>query len=174
LRRLWAAAEAAFRRAEVDEVAWGRARSALALFTPEGRLNSRPCAEAVVQAAMAELVGTAWAKTRRLLSCPESFTFLDQAARRLADLDLGEEILSALLDLEGLRRQPWRLQGATPAAATARGLALARVVSGRRPPPSGGSGRRRYTGSCVVCGGPAAWPSASTAWRGCSSRGTAR
>jgi hypothetical protein len=135
LRRLWAAAEAAFRRAEVDEVAWGRARSALALFTPEGRLNSRPCAEAVVQAAMAELVGTAWAKTRRLLSCPESFTFLDQAARRLADLDLGEEILSALLDLEGLRRQPWRLQGATPAAATARGLALARVVQWEKTSP---------------------------------------
>jgi hypothetical protein len=128
LKRLWAAAEAAFRRAETAEAAWGRVRSALELFTPSGQLNSRSAAEAVVAAALPELAGTAWAKTRRLLSRPESFTFLDQAGSRLAELDLPEEILSALLDLEGLRRQPWRLQGSTPAAAAARGLALARVV----------------------------------------------
>ncbi len=127
LKRLWAAAEAAFTRAETAEAAWGRVGSALELFTPEGQLNSRSGAEAIVAAAMPELAGMAWAKTRRLLSRPESFTFLDQAARRLADLGLEPATLSALLDLEGLRRQPWRLQGSTPAAAASRGLALARV-----------------------------------------------
>jgi hypothetical protein len=128
LRRLWAAAERAFVRAEAAEAAWDRARSALELFTPEGRLNSRPHAAAVVATAMPDLRGAPWAKVRRLLSRPESVTFLDQAARRLADLGLGEDTLSALLDLEGLRRQPWRSQGSTPAAAAARGLALARAV----------------------------------------------
>jgi hypothetical protein len=128
LRRLWAAAEAAFTRAEAAEAAWRRARSALELFTPEGRLNDRHRAEAVVAAALPHLDGPAWAKTRRLLSRPESFTFLDQVARRLGELGLEADVLAASLDLEALRRQPWRSRGSTPAAAAARGLALARLV----------------------------------------------
>jgi hypothetical protein len=135
LRRLWAAAERAFARAEAAEAAWGRARSALELFTPEGRLNDRHRAEAVVTAAMPDLVGASWAKVRRLLSRPESFTSLDQAAHRLATLGLEQDVLAALLDLEGLRRQPWRSEGSTPAAAAARGLALARVVQLEKTSP---------------------------------------
>jgi hypothetical protein len=135
LQRLWTAAEAAFARAEAAEAAWGRVRSALELFTPEGRLNSRSGAEAIVAAAMPALSGTTWAKARRLLSRPESFTFLDQAARRLADLGLEPATLSATLELEGLRRQPWRSQGSTPAAAASRGLALARVVQLEKTSP---------------------------------------
>ena len=45
------------------------------------------------------------------------------------------DVLSALLDLEGLRRQPWRSQGPTPAAAAARGLALARMVQLEKTSP---------------------------------------
>jgi hypothetical protein len=138
LRRLWAAAERAFVQAETAEAAWGRARSALDLFTPEGRLNSRAHAAAVVAAAIPDRRGAAWAKVRRLLSRSESFTFLDQAARRLADLGLEADTLSALLDLEGLRRQPWRSQGSTPAAAAARGVALARVVQLEKSSPTWG------------------------------------
>jgi hypothetical protein len=128
LKRRWAAAERAFARAEAAEAAWGRARAALELFTPEGRLNGRTRVEAVVQAALPDLVGASWAKVRRLLSRPESFTFLGQAAHRLGALGLEEDVLAALLALEALRRQLWRSQGATPAAAAARGLALTRVV----------------------------------------------
>jgi hypothetical protein len=128
LKRRWAAAERAFARAEAAEAAWGRARAALELFTPEGRLNDRHQAEAVVAAALPDLLGAPWAKVRRLLGRPESFTFLDQATHRLATLGLEEDDLAALLDLEGLRRQPWRSQGSTLAAAAARGLALARAV----------------------------------------------
>ena len=86
LRRLWAAAEGVFTRAEAAEAAWHRARSALEWFTPEGRLDDRRQAEAVVAAALPALAGAAWARTRRLLSRRESFTSLDQAARRLKDL----------------------------------------------------------------------------------------
>src|SRR3954463_3527705 len=98
-KRTWAAAEAAFTRAEAAEASWGRVRSALELFTPEGRLNSRPGAEAIVAAALPGRAGTAWAKPRRLLSRPESFTFLDQAAHRLTELGLEPATRSALLEL---------------------------------------------------------------------------
>ena len=76
----------------------------------------------------AHLTGPAWAKTRRLLGRPESFTFLDQTHRQLAGLGMDPEVLSALLDLEGLRRQPWRLSGTTPESAATRGWAVARTV----------------------------------------------
>src|SRR3954467_2416559 len=64
LQRQWAAAERAFTRAEAAEAAWHRARSALELFTPEGRLNDRRRAEAVVAAALPDLGGGAWGNTR--------------------------------------------------------------------------------------------------------------
>jgi hypothetical protein len=135
LNRLWAAAEHAFARAEAAEAAWHRARAALELFTPEGRLNDRRQAEAVVAAAVPDLAGTTWAKVRRLLERRESFTFLDQAADRLATLGLGEDTLAALLDLEGLRRQPWRSRGSTPVATATRAWALARTLQLEKTSP---------------------------------------
>src|SRR3954464_2455978 len=113
LNRLWRQAERAWDQATAAETAWKQAKSAFEIFTPEGRLNDRAQAEAVVAAALPHLGGAAWAKTRRLLLRRESFTFLDQVATRLADLGLNTAALSALLDLEGLRRQPWRLSAAT-------------------------------------------------------------
>ncbi len=68
------------------------------------------------------------AKTRRLLLRRDSFTFLDQAQRRLAELGLDPDVLSALLDLEGLQRQAWRLSESTPGSAATRAWALARTV----------------------------------------------
>jgi hypothetical protein len=81
-----------------------------------------------VAAALPHLSGPAWAKTRRLLLRRESLTFLDQAPRRLAGLGLNPEVLSALLDMEGLQRQPWRLSATTPGSAATRAWALARTV----------------------------------------------
>jgi hypothetical protein len=69
----------------------------------------------------------AWAKTRRLWLRAESFTFLDQAQQRLAKLGLAPDLLSALLDLEGLRRQPWRLSAATRAWALVRTFQLTKA-----------------------------------------------
>jgi hypothetical protein len=126
--RLWRRAERLWDQALAAETAWKQAKSAFEFFTPEGRFNDRSQAEAVVQAALLHLSGPAWAKTRRLLLRRESFTFLDQARKRLADLGLAPEVLSALLDLEGLRRQPWRLGETTPGSAATRAWALARTV----------------------------------------------
>jgi hypothetical protein len=120
--RLWRHAERLWDQALAADSAWDQAKSAFEFFTPEGRLNDRCQAEAVLAAALPHLSGAAWAKTRRLLQRRESFTFLDQAPQRLAGLGLEPDVLSALLDLEGLRRQPWRRSAAT------RGWALARTI----------------------------------------------
>ena len=122
LNRLWRQAERLWDQATAAETAWKQAKSAFEFFTPEGRLNDRTQAEAVVAAALPHLGGAAWAKIRRLLLRRESFTFLDQVHERLAGLGLDAGVLSALLDLEGLRRQPWRL------SATTRAWALVRTV----------------------------------------------
>ena len=122
MNRLWRQAERLWDQAAATETAWKHAQSAFEFFTPEGRLNDRALAEAVVAAALPHLSGEAWAKTRRLLLRRESFTFLDQVRERLADLGLDPDVLSALLDVEGLRRQPWRRSAAT------RGWALVRTV----------------------------------------------
>jgi hypothetical protein len=59
----------------------------------------------------------------------ESFTFLDQVQERLAELGLAHDVVSALLDLEGLRRQPWRLSSATRAWALVRTVQLTKACS---------------------------------------------
>ncbi len=127
LNRLWRQAERIWDQATAAEAAWERARSASEFFTPEGRLNDRAQAEAVVAAALPHLSGAAWAKTRRLLLRRESFTFLDQAQGRLAELGLTPDVLSALLDLEGLRHQPWRQSAATQARALVRAVQLTKA-----------------------------------------------
>ena len=124
--RLWRQAERLWDQATAAEAAWDRARSAFEFFTPKGRLNDRAQADAVVAAALPDLVGVAWAKTRRLLARRASFTFLDQLGERLSGLALAPDVLSALLDLEGLRRQPGRLSAATWAWALARTVQLSK------------------------------------------------
>jgi hypothetical protein len=86
----------------------------------------------VVTAALPDLSGEAWGKTRRLLLRRESFTFLDQIGERLAGLGLDPDALSALLDLEGLGRQPGRASAATRAWALARTVQLSKSYPDRQ------------------------------------------
>jgi hypothetical protein len=130
--RLWRQAERIWDQATATETAWKQARSAFEFFTAEGRLNDRAQAEVIVAAALPHLSGAAWAKTRRLLLRRESFTFLDPVGQRLTDLGLDTDILSALLDLEGLRRQPWRLSAATQSWALVRTVQLTKASPGWR------------------------------------------
>lgn len=125
--RLWRQAERTWDQAVAAEAAWKHARSAFEFFTPDGRLNDRAQAEVVVAAALPHLDGSAWAKTRRLLLRRESFTFLDQVQGRLAELGLDRDVLSALLDLEALSRQPWRLSAATRVWALVRMVQLTKT-----------------------------------------------
>jgi hypothetical protein len=130
--RLWRQAERLWDQATAAETAWKHAKSSFEFFSPEGRLNDRAQAEVIVAAALPHLSGVAWAKTRRLLLRRESFTFLDQVGQRLAALGLDADVLSALLDLEGLRRQPWRLSAATRAWASVRTVQLTKASPGWR------------------------------------------
>jgi hypothetical protein len=127
LNRLWQQAERHWDEATAAETAWNQARSAFEFFTPEGRLNDRAEAAAVVTATLPYLGAPAWAKTRRLLLRRESFTFLDQVHERLVGLGLDPDVLSALLDLEGLHRQTWRLSAATRTWALIRTVQLAKA-----------------------------------------------
>jgi hypothetical protein len=127
--RLWRRAERLWDQATTAETAWKQARSAFEFFTLDGRLNNRAQAEIIVAATLPHLSGEAWAKTRRLLLRRESFTFLDQVHERLAGLGLGADVLSAVLDLEGLRRQPWRLSAGTRAWALVRTVQLTKACS---------------------------------------------
>jgi len=125
--RLWRHAERIRDQATAAEAAWKQARSASEFVTPEGRLNDRPQAEAVIAAALPHLGGAAWAKTRRLILRRESFPFLDQVPERWAGLGWGADVLSALLDLEGRRRPPWRPSAATRAWASVRMVRLTKA-----------------------------------------------
>ena len=127
MNRLWRQAERLWDQAAAAEAAWKRARSAFEFFTPDGRLNDRAEAEAIVAETLPHLGGAAWAKTRRLLLRRESFTSLDRVQERLAELGSTPDVLSALVDLEGLRRQPWRLSAATRAWALARTVQLTKA-----------------------------------------------
>ena len=129
LNRLWRQAEQLWDQAAATEAAWNRAKTVFEFFTAEGRLNDHAQAEAVVATALPHLGATPWAKTRRLLLRRVSFTFLDQVPERLAELGLAPHVLSALLDLEGLRRQPWRLSVATRAWAMIRTVQLTKACS---------------------------------------------
>ena len=129
MNRLWRQAERLWAQASAAEAAWKQAKSAFEFFTPEGRLNDRTAATAVVASVLPHLGAAAWAKTRRLLLRRESFTFLDQVHQRLAKLGLDPDVLSALLDLEGLRRQPWRRSAATRVWALVRTVELTKACS---------------------------------------------
>jgi len=124
INRLWRQAERLWDHAAAAETAWKQVKLAFEFFTPEGCLNDRSQAEAVVAKALPHLCGAAWDKTKRLLLRQESFTFLDQVSQRLDRLGLAPDVLSALLDLEGLRRQPWRQSAATQTWALVRTVEL--------------------------------------------------
>ena len=76
-------AEACLADLERQHVAWQRARAALALFRPDGTLNDREYAAGEIQAAVVELTGPDWQKTRNALTDRRALTFLDDMHERL-------------------------------------------------------------------------------------------
>jgi hypothetical protein len=124
LARLWKKAGAALERAERREQAWRRAVTALAVFRPDGQLNDRAWATATVQAAVAELPGPRWAKTRRLLVDERSLTFLDRLHEDLAAAEPRSEVRAAL----AARWQRRRTGPAPPEPAAGSAWAVLRPV----------------------------------------------
>lgn len=121
----WRRAERAFDRWSAQEKSFQRLRAALRLWTPDGRLNTRPRAEAEVQASLDELTGPEWSRVRTLLKGQKVFTFLDRVGEQLRALPVESSLREATVRAEGLRRQPELLQGEEASAGTLRGVMLA-------------------------------------------------
>lgn len=124
----WHKAEEAMDRWCERERVWQRTGEALRLFTPEGELNTREQAAAVLAETLPQLPDSDFAKTKRQLQKPEMLNYLDRVQSQLAALPYSEEVKQAAVRQEGLRRQPELLRGETPAAAARRGVLLVCAV----------------------------------------------
>jgi hypothetical protein len=125
VNQTWQRAEVVFDAWVAAGKTWAEIEGALQLFTPEGRLNTRARAEAILAAALPRLTGPAWAKVQRLCRRPQLLTFLDQAQQGLAALPLSPEVVAAAVRVEGLRRRPEALRGEAAPARVLRGILLA-------------------------------------------------
>jgi hypothetical protein len=119
-RWAWQRAEQALAEADRPEAAWQRARAALAVFRPDGTLNERPAAEAEIAAALAELPGEEWKKTRNFLQDRRSLAFLDRLHQRLAEAEPDAAVRRGWV-------QRWWLRHAAPRPASPPATALALV-----------------------------------------------
>lgn len=127
-RAAWAKAERALEAWQEGERHRQAVQDALQLFTPQGELNTRPRAEAQLTQALAQLPDATFAKAKRLLGQPETFTFLDEVQRQLQALPVPAEVRQAAVQQEGLRRRPEGLSEPGPRGAALRGVLLACAV----------------------------------------------
>jgi hypothetical protein len=114
VRRAWDRAIAAFRAYERGEAGWRRARVALAVFRPDGRLNDQKWAHQQISAALPELCGRDWSKVRGFLEVPESLTFVDRMHRQLEQAEPDAALRGELVRLWWLRRQRPRVRVGVP------------------------------------------------------------
>jgi hypothetical protein len=110
------------------ERTWRQVKAALQPFTPEGELNTRARAEAILAEVLPHLPDAEFASFKRQVQQPDTLRYLDEIQRKLGALDLPAELQEAALDQEGLRRRPELLQGETAQAAARRGVILACTV----------------------------------------------
>jgi hypothetical protein len=120
----WQQAEAVMDQVQHTAKAWKQTQEALRLFTPAGELNSRAQAEAVLAQTLPELPDADFAKAKRLLSKPQTLTYLDEVQRKLAALPGTAEVKEAAVRAEGLRRHPELLEGDSLSARTMRAVLL--------------------------------------------------
>lgn len=127
-RAAWKKAEEAMDVWSQREHLWERTKKAMRLLTPEGDLNTRQHAEAVLAQTLPHLPDSDFAKTKRQLQKPEMLNYLDHVHQQIAALPFPEEVKKAALRQECLRRQPETLQGESAPAAARRGVLLVCAV----------------------------------------------
>ena len=120
----WQKAERAMDAWTGTERAWQQAKDALLLVTPEGELNARAKAEAVLAQTLPQLPDSDFAKAKRQLQQPEMLNYLDRAQERLRQLPFAEAVTQAAVQQEALRRRPELLKGESRKAAALRGVML--------------------------------------------------
>ena len=106
------------------ERVWQQTKDALPLITPEGELNTRAKAEAMLAQTLPQLPDSDFAKTKRQLQRPEMLNYLDRVEAKLKQLSFAEEVTQAAVQQEALRRRPDLLKGENPKAAALRGVML--------------------------------------------------
>jgi hypothetical protein len=127
-RHAWNRAEKAMDTWQEREQVWQRTQQALQLVTPDGDLNTRTQAEAVLAETLAQLPESDFAKAKRQLQKPEMLNYLDRVQEKIAALPFAEEVKQAAVRQEGLRRRPEALQGENKQAAALRGVLLMYAV----------------------------------------------
>jgi hypothetical protein len=127
-RDRWAKASQAMDNWQARDETWQKTKAALQLVTPEGDLNTRARATAILAETLAQLPDADFAKPKRMLQQPETLTYLDEVQRKLEALPVPAEIRQAAVRQECLRRRPEVLQGDSPQAATLRGVLLVCAV----------------------------------------------
>jgi hypothetical protein len=127
-RTAWRKAEAAMDNWRDLEDAWDQTKQALRLVTPEGDLNTRARAEALLAQTLPRLPDATFAKTKRQLQKPEMLNYLDHAQRQIQALPFPEEVKQAAVRQECLRRQPEALKGEGKPGAALRGVLLVCAV----------------------------------------------
>jgi len=123
-RHAWNRAEKAMDTWQHIERHWQQSQDALRLITPEGELNSRAKAEAVLAQSLAQLPDSDFAKSKRQLQQPEMLQYLDRVQEQLQQLPFTADVTQAAVQQEMLRRRPDLLQGDSPRAAAQRGVLL--------------------------------------------------
>ena len=124
----WRKAEKAMNAWCAIEQTWQQTKEALLLVTPEGELNTRAKAEAVLEQTLPRLPDSDFAKTKRQLQQPELLNYLDRVQDQLQKLPLPEEVKQAAVRQEALRRRPEWLQAERPTVAALRGVMLVCAV----------------------------------------------
>jgi hypothetical protein len=127
-RDRWAKAETAMDAWQQRDAVWQKTKAALQLVTPEGELNTRAHAEAVLAETLPQLSDADFGKAKRMLGQPQTLTYLDEVQRKLAALPVSPEIRQAAIRQECLRRRPELSQGDTSQAAALRGVLLVCAV----------------------------------------------
>lgn len=120
----WKTAEKAMDAWQQTERLWQQAKEALAPITPDGELNTRAKAEALLAQTLPRLPEGDFAKSQRSLQQAEMLNYLDQMQDRLAKLPFPQEVTEAAMQQETLRRRPELLKGENPKAAALRGMML--------------------------------------------------
>jgi hypothetical protein len=120
----WKKADKAMDAWQETERLWQQTKDALAPITPEGELNTRAKAEAVLAQTLPQLPDSDFAKTTRNVQRPEMLNYLDRMHKRLQELPFPKEVTQAAVKQEALRRRPELLQGENPKAAALRGVLL--------------------------------------------------
>jgi hypothetical protein len=127
-RDRWAKADRAMDAWQQRDAVWQTTKAALQLITPEGELNTRARAEAILAETLPQLADADFAKPKRMLQQPQTLTYLDEVQRKLAALPVPPEIRQAAVRQECLRRRPELCQGDHPEAACLRGVLLVCAV----------------------------------------------